>query len=157
LTVVHTPRYFLTYFEYDEATRLYEMSMHNELTGQMELITDANNGETCQFSNVLVIFAPATLYDASVLPKFNYGDGGLAFYFSQGAYEMVYWTKGGPNEAFLLYDWETREPLYINTGKSYIGIVRDKYQEDFHDTVRFGTASEVAQGGQQDSNITDVE
>ncbi len=151
LTITHNPGY-LTYFEYDNSSEKYMMSMFNSYSGNVDATIDNNNGEQLGFENVLVLFAPVDTYPNTApenLPKYNYADGGYGYYFSQGHYEPLYWRKGAPNEALMLEKADgSGEPFYINTGKTYLSMVNDENLPAFDEMMKSGAASEYAESGQ---------
>lgn len=120
-------------FRYNEETGLYEGWQHGNQR------YDANNNENLAFQNVFVVIAPRGIYPGSEsyaggLPKYDYANGGLAYYCSNGSYEECVWLKGDYSSTLSFYygtpeDLETKtandlEPIEVNTGRSYVGIVR---------------------------------
>ena len=107
---------------------------------------DANNGEYITFENVFVVIAHRDVYPGSEsyaggLPKYDYSTGGVAYYVSNGAYEKCLWIKGDYSSALSFYygteeDLLTKsinelEEIPVNTGRSYVAVVR----EELADTV----------------------
>ncbi|MBQ8603258.1 MAG: DUF3048 domain-containing protein [Oscillospiraceae bacterium] len=134
INIVHSETY-RTYFEYDEATMEYKMSMYNGSKGVREATIDENTGEQIGFENVFVAFADISKYP---YPGGGKGDpnyqkvdltyGGVGYYFSNGKVEQIRWFKGAPTEALRFTDMD-ENPLQVNCGKSYIGFVDlDEYE-----------------------------
>jgi len=127
-------------FRYDEETEMYEAWQHSNQR------YDANNAEMLEFENVFVVIAHRDVYPGSEsyaggLPKYDYTTGGVAYYVSNGAYEKCIWVKGDYSSTLSFYhgteeDLATKsinelEEMEVNTGRSYIAVVR----EELADTV----------------------
>ena len=127
-------------FRYDEETGLYNAWQHGTQR------YDANNGEYITFENVFVVIAHRDVYPGSEsyaggLPKYDYSTGGVAYYVSNGAYEKCLWIKGdyssplsfyyGTEEDLLTKSINELEKIPVNTGRSYVAVVR----EELADTV----------------------
>ena len=127
-------------FRYDEETEMYEAWQHGNQR------YDANNAEMLEFENVFVVIAHRDVYPGSEsyaggLPKYDYTTGGVAYYVSNGAYEKCIWVKGDYSSTLSFYhgteeDLATKsinelEEMEVNTGRSYIAVVR----EELADTV----------------------
>jgi hypothetical protein len=104
----------------------------------------------------VVLFAPMEMYPTTYLPKFDYF-GGVGYYISQGAYELIRWNKGSPNAALQLYDFETQEPLLVNPGKTYVGVVNDALLPDFHEIIQTGNAGSVVGDGDVNTDAVDAD
>ena len=127
-------------FRYDEETEMYAAWQHGNQR------YDANNAEMLEFENVFVVIAHRDVYPGSEsyaggLPKYDYTTGGVAYYVSNGAYEKCIWVKGDYSSTLSFYhgteeDLATKsvnelEEMEVNTGRSYIAVVR----EELADTV----------------------
>ncbi|MDL2293871.1 DUF3048 domain-containing protein, partial [Ruminococcaceae bacterium OttesenSCG-928-D13] len=112
----------ISYFDYDAATGKYAMSQYGG--GGKHKTVDNLNSQQLAFENVLVLFAPMDIWPNTApenLPKFNYGDGGVGYYFSQGRYELVLWRKGAAQDPLLLYTTsDDGQMVKVNTGKTYL-------------------------------------
>lgn len=154
VSVKHSSSY-ISYFAYDEATGKYMMSQFNSARGGLNPTVDANNNQQVGFDNVIVLFAPMTLYDNSVLVKVDFF-GGAGYYYSQGHYEPILWYKGAPNEALRLLNWDkSGDMVKINPGTTYLAVVDDEELPDFDAVMKSGTASEAASGGEVNPNQQD--
>lgn len=156
LAVIHSS-YYISQFDYNSSTGKYEMSQWNSSKGVVEDTVDENNGEQLAFDNLVVLFAPMTLYADSPLVKVDYF-GGAGYYYSQGHYELIFWEKGGPNEAIqLLRSDRSGEPIEVNTGTTYLAVVDDDELPAFDDAMKSGNASEVTGGGDVNTNEVETE
>lgn len=156
VAVIHSTSY-ISHFAYDPASTKYNMSQWNSYRGQLIPTIDENNEQQVQFDNLIVLFAPMSLYNDSPLVKVDYIGGG-GYYFSQGHYEFLIWEKGGPNEALQLYKGDkSREPVLINPGTSYLAVVDDNMLPDFDAALKNGNAGKVAAGGEVNKNEVETE
>ncbi len=158
--VMHSPGY-ISYFEYDEASARYRMSQFNGASNKVEPTVDENNGQRLSFDNLVVLFAPMENYPGTEadggLKKFDYS-AGAGYYISRGGYELVYWSKGGPNHPMLLYQMDNRdEMVQVNVGNTYLAVVDDSYLPAFDAAMRSGNAGDILAGGQANPNEVDPE
>ncbi len=138
--VAHTPGQYETYFEYDAATGLYRMSMYNRLTRQIEATLDEATGEQLAFTNVVVVFAPFSVWPDTApdnLPKVDYSGGG-AFVMTNGGYEPCVWHKNGPNYPLRLNPIGSEADVLLNPGKTYVAVVDDTLSEAFLAALQAG-------------------
>ncbi len=146
VAVTHCPGY-VSGFDFDAASGRYMMSQL--YGGGMTPTVDANNNQQLGFNNVLVLFAPFSLYPdtgSEALAKIDF-TGGPGYYFSNGNYEYVQWEKGSPEAALQIYKGDqSGEQLQVNTGTTYLSFVDDTRFEDFHYSVVGGTAGDVSGG-----------
>ncbi|MBQ5313394.1 MAG: DUF3048 domain-containing protein [Oscillospiraceae bacterium] len=82
---------------------------------------DAANGVQLNFDNVLVLDTTVSLYPDGLCTSFDLSQG-AGYYFYRGKYIPVLWTKGDPENPIQITDTEGN-PLEINVGKSYVGII----------------------------------
>ena len=82
---------------------------------------DAANGVQLSFDNVLVLDTAVSLYPDGLCTSFDLSQG-TGYYFYRGKYIPVLWTKGEPENPIQITDTEGN-PLEINVGKSYLGII----------------------------------
>lgn len=145
--IIHSASY-RTIFHYNNGNNYYDMSQYNASAHAVQKSVDENTGEQLHFDNVIVLFAPMTLYSNSPLVKVDYGNIGIGFYFSGGQYEIIRWAKGAPDQPLrLLVNDDTETGLLINPGTSYVAVVDDAEQENFYNTVMQGNGAEVAGEG----------
>lgn len=156
IPVIHSASY-RTLFNYDAESKTYKMSQFNSSKGGVQETVDESNGEQLDFTNVLVLFAPMSLYPNSPLVKVDYG-GGVGYYFYGGQYELIRWAKGGPQEPLRIMDGQGNETTYdINPGKSYVAIVDDTELETFYNSVVAGNASAAVAEGETNTNEVETE
>lgn len=156
VAIVHSASY-RTLMSYNSGTGRYEMSQFSS-SGGVNPTVDENNNQQLMFDNVVVLFAPMQLYNASELVKVNYSDGGAGFVFTQGGYELILWRKGAPQDPLALYKWEDNgEMVELNPGTTYVAVVDDANLPDFDATLKAGTASEEVAAGVVNPNEQDAE
>ena len=155
LAVIHSSSY-ITQFSYSNGK--YLMNQFNSSRGVVEPTIDENaDGAQVSFDNLIVLFAPMSLYGDTPLVKVDYMGGG-GYYFSQGHYEFLIWQKGGPNQALQLYMGDKSEnPVFINPGNTYLAVVDDNMLPDFDSAMKSGNAGQVAAGGEVNQNETETE
>lgn len=162
VAIPHSQSY-LTYFGYDDALAEYQMSMSNVNSSGMSATVDENNGEQLAFTNLLILFAPMNLYPDpgqanTGLMQVHYENGGAGYLFTQGHYELVMWRKEGPDKPLVLLSGDkTESPVFLNPGKTYIGVVDDMELEGFYNTLKSGDAQAVAAQGVVDENQQEIE
>ncbi|MGD9559538.1 MAG: DUF3048 domain-containing protein [Oscillospiraceae bacterium] len=159
-TVVHSASY-RTHFEYDEASGQYKMSMFNSGQGGVQPAVDANNNEQLAFDNVLVVYAPMGIWAGTQadggLVQVDFTSGGGAFYFTKGGFERVIWRKGAPDQPLRLEKIDgSEEPVEVNPGTTYIGVVDDTESENFYATLLDGTSASAAGQGTVNPNEVDT-
>ena len=120
-------------FRYNSETAMYEAWQHGKQR------YDANNDTNLAFKNVFVVFVPRDIYEGSEsyaggLPKYDYTTGGSAYYFSNGSYEEVTWQKGDYSSVMTFWRADGSE-LPVNTGRSYIAVVRTENTETLNITA----------------------
>ncbi len=115
-------------FRYDEASGKYLKWQKGR-----PHIDEAYNDQQLAFDNVLLLYA-----DVEVIPgteekggliEIDYQAGGTGYYFTQGHYERITWTKGVYASNIKLFDSEGNE-LVVNTGQSLIAVVGSQLEED---------------------------
>ena len=120
-------------FRYDAETGLYYKWQMGDPHID-EFFNDDEQTEEVQlsFKNLLLLNA-----DISVIPgteakggliTINYEAGGTGYYFTEGHYEQITWTKGVYASNIKLFDSDGNE-LVMNTGKTHIGIIRNDYAD----------------------------
>lgn len=146
IAIVHSSSY-RTLMSYDAASGKYAMSMFNG-RGKVDPTIDENNGEQLKFDNVIVLFAPMSIYPNSYLVKADYGNGGAGYYFNQGRYELIFWQKGAPDTPLTLQKGDkSGESLKVNVGTTYIAVLNSELTPEFYETLKAGDASNVVGDG----------
>lgn len=103
-------------FTYDEATGTY-LKQHS---GSPQM--DGKTGTQLAFTNVLALETGISNL-TSILMDVDVVGSGKGWWFSNGAYEQIKWSKADEHAPFVLTDLSGNE-LTINAGKSYIGMIR---------------------------------
>ncbi len=114
-TLAFSPAYYST-FTYDEATKTY-LKQHS---GAPHMDGKANT--QLAFTNVLVLETSITSLDGKLMDVDVVGSGS-GWWFSEGGYERIKWSKADEYARFVLTDAAGNE-LTVNPGKSYIGMIR---------------------------------
>ena len=114
-TLKFSSSYYST-FTYDEATNTY-LKQHSG-TPQM----DGKTGTQLAFTNVLVLETNITNL-TSILMDVEVVGSGEGWWFSNGSYQQIKWSKANEKAPFKLTDMSGKE-LTINAGKSYLGMIR---------------------------------
>jgi len=102
-------------FVYDSATGMYYKSQY----GSAQI--DETTGTQICFTNVFVLYANVQPHGDSTIDAYL-EDGGTGYYFSNGRYVPITWSKAGTNEPIIVYN-QSGEVLEVNTGRSYICVV----------------------------------
>ena len=101
---------------------------------------DAGNGNAqLAFDNVILLFANVYGIANTELVDVDYSAGGEGYYFSRGRYEKITWQKGDLYDDFV-FNTEDGSELTLNTGKSYLAVIRNY----FDDTLTFDVDVEEA-------------
>ncbi len=157
VAVIHSASY-ISHFSYNESTSKYDMSQFNSYYGGVDATIDENNGDQLAFDNVIVLFAPMTLWPDSQLVKVDYSVGGAGYYISQGQYELIFWRKGAENHPLILERADrSGEQVLVNPGTTYLAIVDDEELGSFDAHLQAGTAGEAAEGGEVNQDEVETE
>ena len=106
-----------TSFQYDPETKLYTASQFGSV------MTDALDDSIVSFRNVLTLFARVTVYDSYGRLKTELsGKSGRGFFFSEGKFIMINWSKADADAPFVFTD-DSGAEIVFGRGKTYIGIV----------------------------------
>lgn len=113
-------------FRYNADTGKYQKWQHDKPH------VDVGNDKQLEFDNVLVLFADIDLIPGQDkgLVKVDFTKGGTGYYFTQGHYQSLTWTKNDFMNNFSFKDSNGNE-LDINVGKTHMGIIRNSYKESF--------------------------
>ncbi len=112
-------------FRYDEQSGKY-------LKWQMgsKQVDEIYDDEQLAFTNVLLLYADieviAGTEEKGGLIEIDYQTGGTGYYFTQGNFEEITWTKGVYASNIKLFDSEGNE-LVMNAGNTHVGIIRESY------------------------------
>jgi hypothetical protein len=81
---------------------------------------DAATGEQLSFDNVFLLNTTVSLYPDGLCTSFDLSQGS-GYYFYNGKYIPVLWTKGNPENPLKITDLDGNL-IEVNVGKSYVGI-----------------------------------
>ncbi len=85
--------------------------------------TDAENGQQLAFDNVFIILTDIGVQEENgILPDFDFETGGSGWYFYGGKMQEISWKKGEPVDPLIILD-KNGDPIKVNTGKTYVGIL----------------------------------
>lgn len=123
------------YFKYNESDGLYYKSQYATASypdGKPQMDEKANQ-QLC-FKNAFILFCDMSFTGAprgaDSLAQIDYSTGGNGYYFTNGAYQQVTWTKGSFESQLKVFDMSGNE-LVVNPGKSYVSMV----DKEFSDTM----------------------
>ncbi|MDR0884320.1 MAG: DUF3048 domain-containing protein [Oscillospiraceae bacterium] len=103
-------------FAYDAATGLYAQSLNQKPFVQ-------EGGEQRKVTNIVLIYTNVQAIPNDKKNRVNIDmKGGAGLYITAGGWEAIRWVKGEPNDPLQLLD-SAGEPLKLNRGKGYIGMV----------------------------------
>ena len=102
-------------FDYDAESNRY----YKKIFGIKQ--EDESADEQLSFQNVLLLYTKIAPYPDGLCMAFDLskGDG---FYFYGGRYIPVKWIKGQPEDPLQIFDLNG-EPVEINVGKTYVGVI----------------------------------
>lgn len=97
-----------------------EKGVYTRLNRNGVAVADYNTKESTEIENVFVLLSKITIHSNGKhrMVEFNQGDG---YYFANGTYQFIKWSKGDAENSFKFTDTEGNE-LKIKTGKSWICI-----------------------------------
>ena len=89
---------------------------------------DEATGAQLSYKNVFVLFAKVTLKPDGNCTDFALTSG-EGYYFCGGKYQKIRWKKGDVTEPLQILD-EKGKAFDVNTGKSYIAVVREELESE---------------------------
>lgn len=102
---------YTSIFDYNAETGVYEKRDHK----------DWRSGNAVSVKNVVVLFTPITEFSDGYRVKIHM-DSGHGYYFSNGTYQKINWSKGDAENGFKFTD-EDGKVLGYNPGNSWVCIV----------------------------------
>lgn len=102
-------------FTYDSANKVY-LKQHS---GSPQI--DQSTGEQLSFTNVFALQTDVGYMDDGYHRSVG-TSGGTGFYFTEGKYEAVNWSKASESAPIVITDASGNE-ISVNRGKSFIGII----------------------------------
>ena len=113
-----------TYMRYNSDDQMYIRG------NSSQNLVDYVTGDKVRFKNVFVLYT--NIYNLSdgyhVQTDLSSGTG---YYFSQGSYKEIKWSKGSATSPLKLYNTDGSE-LKINAGNSYIGFADTDYKSSLN-------------------------
>ncbi len=106
-------------FNYDKATDRYIKDNHK----------DWRSGQNLSVKNVVVLFTNVTMFENGYRVNINL-NGGDGYYFSNGTYQEIKWTKGGTVDRFKFTDANGNAIAY-NPGNSWVCIINNGMKYKF--------------------------
>ncbi len=100
-------------FNYDAATDRYIKDNHK----------DWRSGQNLSVKNVVVLFTNVTMFENGYRVNISL-EGGEGYYFSNGTYQEINWTKGGTADRFKFTD-KNGNPVAYNPGNSWVCIINN--------------------------------
>lgn len=122
--VLHFSRGYQSGFFYDAAAQVY----HKTHNGKPHM--DSAVSAQLAFTNVFVLQTEIKTRADGYLMDVDLS-GGSGFYLSAGARQAITWEKPADDAPIALYD-ASGEPLSVNAGKSYIGIIDNDRNIDWN-------------------------
>lgn len=113
----------ISYFEYNEDDRFY----YRYQNGKAHI--DELTGETINVKNVIVQFANtyAIAGDEAGRQEVDLVGSGTGYYFTNGSYEPISWTKTSYDSPTKWYGSDGKE-LELNVGKTFICVYPENYE-----------------------------
>lgn len=111
--------YYTSVFNYDPTTDSYIKDNHK----------DWRSGESLSVKNVVVLFTNVTMFENGYRVNISL-EGGDGYYFSNGTYQEIKWTKGGTADRFKLTDSDGNAIAY-NPGNSWVCIINNGMKYKF--------------------------
>lgn len=126
------------YSAYAQSFFSYDATRTNYLKGQYnDRHIDANNGYTLSFKNVVLLSANYSDIAGDEKHRLNldFTGSGKGYWFSNGTQVEIVWKKPDRQSPYTLYEADGQTPLYLNAGKTYIGIIGSLGNVTVSDTV----------------------
>ena len=121
--VLHFSDSYWSTFEYDEATQTY-LKKH---CGNPHM--DSHTNTQLAFRNIFVLQTDISLREDKYLVDIALESGG-GYYISAGGIQPISWVKSDESEPIRIYDGDGEE-LWVNPGKSYIGLIDSDRRLEF--------------------------
>ena len=95
--------------------------------GERQVDAGNNQSQMC-FDNVILLMAYISGIGNTELVDVDYTSGGEGYYFSQGRYEAITWSKPAWDADFDFRKADGSE-LVLNTGTTYLAVIRDYFDD----------------------------
>ena len=132
VTVSYSGSYSRSFFAYDETLGEYKKGQYGTAH------VDANTGKAVSFENIILLGVTyrntGDYYNHLVMTFEGEGKG---YYVSGGKLKNIVWKKAGRQSPYSLYEADGVTPLFINPGKTYIGLANGLAQVKYSATVDY--------------------
>jgi len=110
---------YTSVFNYDSATDSYIKENHK----------DWRSGKNLSVKNVVVLFTNVTMFENGYRVNIHL-DGGDGYYFSNGTFQQIKWSKGA-TDARLKFTDANGTPIAYNPGNSWVCIINNGMKYKF--------------------------
>ena len=112
-------------FRYDEPTKTY--FKYQRSSAHVDVGEGSDNTQL-SFKNVLLLFAEINPIEGTELVDVVYESGGKGYYFTDGRYEELTWTKHSHDSNFVFKKADGTE-LTLNAGKTMLSLVSNARED----------------------------
>lgn len=106
-----------TELKYNPDTTTYDYYVYGDAH-----IDPLDDNKVMSFENVIILDVTYNQLDENGYLIYNVISEGAGYYISNGVLIPMYWYKPGENNIMQFQDFNTKEPLALNTGKTYITL-----------------------------------
>ncbi|MCQ2417659.1 MAG: DUF3048 domain-containing protein [Oscillospiraceae bacterium] len=128
-TTLHFSGGYYSTFTFDEESQCY-LKQHS---GKPH--TDQRSQQQLSFKNVLILQSDVHPLDESNYLVYVGLEGGSGYYVSNGGMQSIRWVKPSEDAPIQIFDADAQE-LFINAGKTYIGILGYQHAISFYDSIQ---------------------
>lgn len=121
----------------EQLTYAADTGLYTKTNADGSPTTDADNGQTVAFTNVLVLYASSGIKDDGYTRDYDL-TGGTGIYLTGGGWEQIQWTKEDATGPLQLTD-ASGQTLVVSPGKSFIAIWGGYYGQGLTLTGADGT------------------
>lgn len=106
-----------TELKYNADTQTYDYYEYGDAH-----VDPLDDNKIMSFKNAIILNVSFNQLDDNGYLIYNVISEGVGYYLSDGVLIPMYWYKPGENNIMEFQDFNTREPLVMNTGKTYITL-----------------------------------
>ncbi len=121
--------YAQSYFDYNAETGVYDkgqyVSSKSSLDKHDSPHIDGNTNEQLAFENIIIIYTSYRTIDDKGRQAVDFTGKGTGYYFSDGIGKEITWERPTRTGGYTLYEADGTTELLMNTGKTYIGVVKN--------------------------------
>lgn len=121
ISVPYSGNYFKSVFIYDSATGLYERNFKDKIP------TEYYTKESTKVKNVVVCMTSIVDYPEGEHRKISLS-GGDGYYFTNGTYQAIKWSKGDSNDPMKFTD-KDGNPITFSAGNTWVCIASKSYSK----------------------------